>query len=519
MRHDVPNLQDRTANSARNTAMALAGRIFVTVMGYVVRVVFTHTLSQVYVGVNGLFLDIINMLSLTELGIESAVTYALYKPIAEGDIELQKSIMRYYGRMYRVVALVVALLGLAVLPFLPRLIADYDALDNVTFIYLLYLANAVVSYLLVYKRTLIDAHQMLYITSLYHNGFLLLQYVLQIAVLVIARAFIPYLVVAIVCTIAGNYAMSRKAEALFPFLRDKDVQDFDSREIERNVKAMLLNKAGSVAINNTDNLVLSSYFGLAAVGIYSNYFLLIGSLRQMCNEVFLGMAASVGNLGVTADNARVRKILEAVLLAAAWAYGWAAICLFELLDPFISLSFGEQYVFGRPIVLVLCVNFFVLGLRSPSTIFHDSLGLFYYDRFKSLAEALVNLGLSLLLAWLLGPIGVFLGTLVATVTTSSWIEPWVIYRKRLDCSPAPYYRRMVLYVVVVATAWALTAGACSFIQGDPLMTLLLRFPVCMVLPCAVLFGALGRTDEFRLLWGKASRLVRSRLGGHRNEGE
>ena len=513
----VPEIRSRTENSARNTAVALAGRVLAIVLGYVVRVVFTQTLAQVYMGVNGLFLDIINVLSLSELGIETAVTYALYKPIAEGDIERQKSIMRYYAKLYRIVAVVVAVLGLAVIPFLPVLIADYEALDHVTFIYLLYLTNAVASYLLVYKRTLIDAHQMLFITSLYHNVFLILQYVIQILVLVATHAFVPYLAVAIVCTVIGNIALSRKAVELFPYLEDSDVKDFDSKEIERNVRAMLLHKVGLVVVNNTDNLVLSSFFGLITVGIYSNYFLIIGSVREVCHEFFLGMAASVGNLGVTSSKERVQKILEAVLMAAAIVYGWTGICLFELIDPFVLLSFGENYLFERSIVLVLCMNYVVMGLRSPSTIFHDSLGLFYYDRFKSLGEAAVNLLASLVLARLMGPIGVFCGTLISTLVTSSWIEPWVIYRKSLNGSPWRYYMRLFAYGLVVACAWALTSGVCALVSGDPLPTMLLRFAVCLVVPTFVFCAAFWRTSEFQLLKNKALTLLQKRFGKQKME--
>lgn len=507
----VPDIRSRTENSARNTAVALAGRFLAIMLGYVVRVVFTQTLAQVYVGVNGLFLDIINVLSLSELGIETAVTYALYKPIAEGDIERQKSIMRYYARLYRMVAVVVAVLGLAVIPFLPVLIADYKALDHVTFIYLLYLTNAVASYLLVYKRTLIDAHQMLFITSLYHNGFLVVQYVIQAVVLVISREFIPYLTVAIVCTVVGNVALSCKADSMFPYLRDREVADFDSSGIERNVRAMLLHKAGLVVINNTDNLVLSSLFGLAVVGIYSNYFLIIGSVRQVCHEFFLGMAASVGNLGVTSSKERIQKILEAVLLAAALGYGWSGICLFELIDPFVALSFGENYLFEREVVLVLCVNYVVMGLRSPSTIFHDSLGLFYHDRFKTLGEAAVNLVASIALARLMGPIGVFCGTLLATLITSSWIEPWVIYHKSLESSPWRYYVRLFAYGLVVACAWAITSGVCAMISADSLPTLLLRLPICLTVPALIFCVAFWQTAEFQLLKQKTLALLQNRF--------
>jgi O-antigen/teichoic acid export membrane protein len=195
----------------------------------------------------------------------------------------------------------------------------------------------------------------------------------------------------------------------------------------------------------------------------------------------------------------------------------AGICLYELINPFVMLSFGENYLFGRIIVLVLCVNFVVMGLRSPSTIFHDSLGLFYYDRYKALGEAVVNLLASIALARFFGPIGVFCGTLLATLVTSSWIEPWVIYRKSLGTSPLRYYVRLLAYILVIASAWALTSWTCSFISGAPLTTMLLRFPICLAVPTAVFCLVFWRTAEFQLLWSKAAQLMRNRFGKQEEE--
>ena len=105
----------RTEYSARNTAVALISKIIAILMGYAVRVVFTSALSASYVGVSGLFMDIVTVLSLSELGIETAITYALYQPIAYGDIEKQKSVIALFQKLYRVFALGVGVIGLVLI--------------------------------------------------------------------------------------------------------------------------------------------------------------------------------------------------------------------------------------------------------------------------------------------------------------------------------------------------------------------------------------------------------------------
>ena len=122
---------------------------------------------------------------------------------------------------------------------------------------------------------------------------------------------------------------------------------------------MLMHKIVSVVINNTDNLIISSFVGVVSVGIYSNYYLLIGSVRQVLDQIFQGITASVGNLGATEENHHIRNIFELSFFIAQWIYGFAAICMYELLNPFVEISFGRNYQFTKEIVLILCINFFV----------------------------------------------------------------------------------------------------------------------------------------------------------------
>ena len=241
--------RSRTEYSAINTTVAVISRIVAILMGFATRVVFTHTLSESYVGINGLFTDILNVLSLTELGVGTAITYALYRPIAQKDIRRQQILMRMYRTFYRGTAVCVTIIGLAIIPFMDVLMKNRPDVDHLILIYLLYLANSVLSYLLVYKRTLIDAHQMNYLPLMYQTVFLLIQDIGQIIVLVTTHNFILFLVIYIVITLLNNLAVSRKADKLFPYLK-KPCHDTLPREerqdILRNIKAMLMHKLGKI---------------------------------------------------------------------------------------------------------------------------------------------------------------------------------------------------------------------------------------------------------------------------------
>ncbi len=506
--------KSRTEYSARNATVAVISKVLAILMGYVTRIVFTHTLSESYVGINGLFTDILNVLSLSELGMGTAITYALYRPIADGDIEKQKSLMQMYRRLYLIVASTVLIIGLSIIPFMNALIKDSQNIDHIILIYLMYLLNSVLSYLLIYKKTLIDAHQLSYVGELFNAAFLVIQNVVQIIVLKLTNNFILFLSVYLVCTFTCNVCISIKANKLYPFLKDKKPRPLDAEErrsIFKNIKAMLMHRIGTVAVNNTDNLLLSSMVGLAAAGRYSNYYLLIGSVRQILDRVFSGIAASVGNLGATADTARSKKIFDAAFFIGQWMYGFSAICLYELLTPFVAVSFGEKYVFAQQIVLVLCINFFITGMRKPVLIFRDSLGLFWYDRYKSIAEAVINLAVSIVLALKLGTAGVFLGTLISTVTTSTWVEPYVLYKHHLKSPLAPYFVKYAVYSLVLAAAWLITDRVCTLVSGSSAKIIFGRLVICVLVPNLIMLASYFRMQEFRFVIGKAICLVRRHI--------
>ena len=502
--------KSRTEYSARNTTVAVCARVIAILLGFCTRVVFTHTLSEAYVGINGLFTDILNVLALSELGIGTAITYALYKPIAQGDIEKQKSLMQMYKQFYRLVALIVLVAGLLVIPFMDVLIKNQAQVENLTFLYLMYLVNSVISYLLVYKRTLIEAYQLSYIGVLCQTVFLIIQNVAQMLVLATTKNFTLFLSILIICTLLNNLCISWKADCMYPFLKEKRVQPLkktEKQEIYKNIRAMLMHKVGNVIVNNTDNLLISSLVGIVSVGMYSNYYLVIGSVRQVLNQTFQGITASVGNLGVEEGKERVHRIFECAFFIGQWMFGFATICLFELLTPFVELSFGKQYVFNSGITFILCLNFYFTGMRQATLVFRDSLGLFWYDRYKSLIEAFINLVVSIVLGLKFGVSGIFIGTLCSTLLTSFWVEPYMLYKHRLQAPARTYFIKYGAYVAVTAVAWWLTHLLCDRVTGGALVQCVLRLVICLVIPNVLFLFVYARNKEFLFAIKKAKEML------------
>ncbi len=510
----IGTVKSRTEHSAQNVTYAAISRSLAMLMGFVSRVVFTHTLSQEYVGVNGLFYDILNVFSLTELGLSTAVAYALYKPIAKKDFETQKTLLQFYKKFYYAVAFIVLVLGACIIPFLGVLIKNQPDVSYLTVIYLMFLANSVFSYFWSYKKTLLDAHQLNYIGTLTQTISWIVQIVIQIIILITTRNYMLYLSIMLLSTLISNYVISKFADKRYPYIREKGARALtkeEKKDIFSNMKAIILHKIGDVAVNNTDNLLISSIIGIVAAGIYSNYYLIIVSVRGIYLQIFQGIAGSVGNLGVVEDKNRIKKIFEALFFFGQWLYGMTAICMYEVLDIFVDISFGSNYVFTGYVTLVLCVDFYLSGLCQASLLFRDSLGLFYYDRYKSIATAIINLSVSIVLGNLIGIEGIFIGTFVSTILTSLWVEPYILYKKRLKEGLSMYFVKMGIYMIVTLLLGIGCHYICSFLTGNKITLMLLRFIISVVFVNACYFLLFFRTKEYKLLKDKAYKVIRKKL--------
>lgn len=291
----------RIQNSLKNILFGLSGQIISIGMGFVVRTVFIYTLGIEYLGVDGLFTSILLMFSLANLGFDTAIIYSLYRPLAEKDIYKIQALMNLYQKAYRLIGVVVLLLGLSLLPFLDYLVNADTMIKDINIIYLLFLISSVSSYYFVYKQSIIIADQSNYIISKIHTLFIIISNALQIVLLIIISDYIVVLIVQLTLKVIENVYIANKANKLYPFLKEKNnakLSKADRREFFENLYSLLLYKISGVVINATDNIIISKFIGIIWVGVYSNYLLILNTLNTLLGYLFYSITASVGNVNV-----------------------------------------------------------------------------------------------------------------------------------------------------------------------------------------------------------------------------
>lgn len=510
----------RTQNTIRNVLAAMMGQLGGVLVNLLARVFFLHYLNQTYLGLNGLFTNVLTMLSLVELGVGPAMAYSLYKPLADGDTERIKSHMAFYKRAYVTIGLVIAALGLAFLPFYTVFMDEVPDIPQLNIIYLLFVANTVVSYFYSYKRSLIVCDQKKYIETAVHYGAYFILNVVQIIFLAITKSYVLFLVLQVISTWTENFLLARKADKLYPYLKDKNVKPMDkadSQVIFRNVAAMSMHKIGAVVVNSTDNILISKLIGLATAGLYANYYTIIHPLQTITNQIFESIVASVGNLSATVkggDVGRLKETFNDVFFLAFWIFTFCAACLYNLLPPFIQFLWlrNKGWLLDNGTLIVLVINFYLYGMRRPVLTFRDASGAFWNDRFKPIFESIINLLASIVLAHRLGLMGIFLGTLVSTVTTSLWVEPLVLYRNVFFMPLRDYFLRFAGYTAVGAVICGVTTWLCRLV-GYSLLSMIPRAVICVLVPNLLLLLVFHRTKEFRY-FGRLGKELLGKVRGH-----
>lgn len=503
----------RTRNSFLNFLANTGSHLLNVLLSFLCRTVFIHTLSQEYLGVNGLFGNILTVLNLAELGVGGAIIFHIYKPIAEDNEKEQAELMNLYKLLYRCIACFIGVVGMSLIPFLDYLIKDQPDISGLTLIYVLYLLNTVSSYFFSYKRAIIDAHQKQYIGTIINTVFLTIQFLFQMLVLVLTRNFIAYLLVQIACNIFTNIVIARKADKMYPFLKKekKALPDKQIRKgIYKNVGAMFIHKVGSVVVNDTDNLIMSAFVGIASVGIYSNYQMIQYSINVALNGVFGAFTASIGNLGAIRERGKLFEVYNTLQFLGFWLYGFCTVAFVVMYNPFIEVWAGKQYLFPMSIVLTICICFYVSGSRVVTLTFRDAMGLYWYDRYKPFFEIVINLCSSLYLVNKIGIAGIFLGTLISTFTTSWWIEPYVTYKYGFGQPVCCFFRDYFKYALTVVLVGGFTYWVCSHFTMGGLLEVFLKGIVCVCVYNGLIIVLYFRTGNFKKLMSRLKLLLSER---------
>ena len=500
----------RTSNSTKNIKFGLINKITAMILSFVSRRLFIDFIGIEYLGINSLFAEILGMLSLADLGFGTAMAYSFYRPIADKDNGKISALVNFYKKIYNYIALAISILGVAIIPFLHVLIRTDMEISNLTLYYLVFLCNTVVSYLFVYKSTIISASQKNYIVLKYQMWINFIQVIIQVGITVVTGSYLIYISVSILTTLLNNIVISRKANELYPEIKERrDLTKEEKKNIYSNLKSVFLYKLAGSLLNGTSNTLISIICGTIYVGYYSNYNTIILNINAFIVIIFASLTSSIGNLIVKEDKQKRYSIFRMMQMASFTIATFCIVCLYHLTNDFIVLWLHtSEYLLDDFSLVAILINFYLAITLQPLWSYREATGLYRKTRYIMVLAAIVNLVVAIFLGRLFGLGGIIFASFIAKMTTYVWFEPKLLFNEYFEKSVLSYYVEHIVNALLTLICIVLSHSLVKNIDSLNLFNWFLKAFISTGVVIIFVIIRYSWTEEFKFLRNKLRDIVK-----------
>lgn len=503
------NTESRTKNVGKNTLSAFLNKFIILLLTFICRRFFIYYIGVEYLGINGLFANVLTLLSMADLGLGTAMNISLYRPIAEGDTLKLSALVQYFKKLYRVIALVVLLIGTALLPFLKYIVNLDVEIPHIYLYYYLFVLKNVVSYLFVYKTAMIRADQKQYLINRIEIIISFFRIGLQILAIVLFRLYLIYLLLEVLSVVAQNVVASLVADKEYPFLKEySELEPEAKKSLFSDMVSVSIYKVSWSLLNGTDNIIMSIIVGTVSVGLYANYQTITSSLEVFIVLLFSSLTASVGNLVATSSEQHRYETFKSMQMVSFWLCAVSVVGLYYLTQDFIAFWIGEKYALDHLTLIAIVVNLFFSTCMRPVWTFREGTGMYRQIRFIMLATAILNIILSVWLGKLLGLAGILFATSLSKMLTYFWYEPNLLFRNFFNKKPLYYYADFFKNVLLLGIALAICYVPMMYLSSDNISVWLLKAIVCVCAVSLVYYLAYRKTPEWHNLTVKLKSFTR-----------
>lgn len=490
----------KTKSSIKNSIASIIQYVVVLLVGFVSQKMFINILGIDYLGLNGLFSNIVGMLGIVELGVGSAIIYNLYKPIVNNDTKTVNALMKFYKKSYYVIAIAILIIGLSIIPFLNFIIKDINIDINIILVYVLFILEIVSSYILSYKRSILYADQKNYIINIIHIIYYILLNVVQLIYLYLTKNYYGYLIIKIIFRFLENLVITIYVNKNYNYLNDKKANKLDDailKDIKTKVNSLFLHKIGSFVVLGTDNIIISKYLGLSTVGLYSNYYLIIDSINKLFSQAITAVIPSIGHLLIEGNKEKNYVTFKRLRFINFWIATFASVGILIVIKPFITIWLGTNYLLDDITLLVLVFNFYQKMMRSSFSSFKEAAGIYYEDRFIPILESLSNIVFSILLVKLVGLPGVFLGTIISGLWLWCYSYPKYVYKKLFDRTYIDYALETLGYISVFLIIGCLSLIISNLSLVNSIwLSIFINIFIALVIPNLIIMVLYKQNDNY-----------------------
>lgn len=468
---------ERRRNASRNIVFGTALKLYEILIPFIMRSVIVYELGVKYLGLNSLFTSILQVLNLAELGVGSAMVFSMYRPIAEDDTDRIKAYLQLYKLYYRVIGAVILAVGLALTPFVPKLIRGTVPDDmNVYVLYLLNLMATVLTYwMFSYRKSILQAHQRNDVISKVKIVSDTVKYLLQLSVLAIFHNYYYYVLAILITQVINNIATAIVSKRLYPQLDPQgDIPKGERAVINRRIRDLFTSKLGGTIVGSADTIVISAFLGLEALAVYQNYYYVMNSVLGFMTIIHTSIVAGVGNSMLVKSREQNQKEFRIFTFLIAWLTTFCVSCFLCLYQPFMRMWMGEKMLLSDDMVFLFCVYFWVFEIVKMISVYKDAGGIWHRDRFRPLISGMTNLGLNMVMVRYIGLYGIILSTIISVVMIS---VPWIInnvFKLIFHDSPGSYVIEIIQYSVGIMIVGMTSRWLSLLIPGKGIASLIAK---------------------------------------------
>lgn len=497
----------RVQKSIKNVCFGMGTQVLTVALNFIARVKFVEVLGLAANGLNGLFLEVVAMLSLAELGVGTAITYSLYKPLAHRDEKKISQIMWLFKTAYLIIAAVIFVAGMVLTPFIHLIVNDTDfELSYIRRIFVLFVLRTVSTYLMSYKTSLLVADQKNYVVSSVNAVTKTLCTLLCIVSLYIKGSFELYLIIIIIFNLISNIIITLYSRKNYPYVKRGDkLSKEECREILSNIKHIFISKLSGRITNSTDNILISVLVSTVATGIYSNYSLIITNVKQLFDQIMSAVTGSFGNLMVTESPQRCEKTMRN-LVFMFFSFGvFLSGGLISAVPPFIEFFFKKNALLDSLTLFVCAFNLYTSVWILPLWHVMSVSGLFKDDKKISIAGSTVNLIVSLVLGKFIGMAGIFIGT-TCTYLLQITLKIILLYKKKFLMPYKSFMLETIKMFIIAFGVIMLERYVCGFIEVESLLvSFVLKGFASAAMSITIILILYGRSNEMKYFWDLAMR--------------
>lgn len=489
---------NRTDKSIKNLLFAFLSQGVTVLLSFMLRTEMLRSLGILPASLNSLFTDVISTLSLAELGVGSAIVYNLYKPLAEGDEKKICQLMYLYKKAYMTIAAVTMAVGLALVPIIHLLIEKVDVpLGYLRIVYVLFVFQNSVSYLLSYKISLVQADQKQYV---YTNINMVCRTVGSIALIVIMRltkSYLPYLIGNISLTIITNAIASRAVNKRYPYLKDDPTLPAEEKkQIFTNVKNIFVKQIAGKVVNSTDNILISKLIGTLMVGYCGNYTMITNVFTTLADKVWDSTEASFGNLFVTADNDKKIQVLKRLTFVFFLFALIGGVGIFACIQSFIMLWLKDKsFLISEEMVFLYSLLLFTTITYRPLSSAMHMTGYFEIGRNISGVSAVVNLVVSIVLGKIIGLPGIFIGT-CCTYLIEITSKIYFLFNRYFKSSPVSYALLWIKMLAIFCADCGIVHVISQHISYGYILKFLILGAISVALAAVFVLVVFAKSEEF-----------------------